>query len=328
MSTDLLAQPPLVDANPAAIGSLDELYKAFTALNMEGGWHRIKPALWREPAKNFLPFRWKYSDVKPILAAAGHLIGTDKAERRNLTMFNPAEGNIYPTVNTIVAAYQMVKPGEIARSHRHTANALRLILEGRGTYTVVNGQRVEMRPGDVLLTPNWAWHSHENVGQDECYWMDFLDVPLVHLLEPMFYEPHAEGLEKDVVDSDGGPLAFRWEDTVKRLEAVHGQDFDDAHASVQLGDPALKTIRLDMQRLDAGKPTRTCRTTANIVYAVVRGKGTTEVDGSAIDWSFGDTIAVPAWRPYRHIAVEDAVLLKVSDAPVMAAFDWLRASAR
>jgi gentisate 1,2-dioxygenase len=327
MSSDLLTQPPPVDVNRAAIGSLEELYETLTALGMEGGWHRNKPALWREPAKNFLPCRWKYSDVKPVLAAAGHLIGTDKAERRNLTMFNPVEGNIYATVNSIVAAYQMVKPGEVARSHRHSPNALRLILEGRGTYTVVNGHRVEMRPGDVLLTPSWAWHSHDNVGQDECYWMDFLDVPLVQILEPMFYEPHPDGLEKHVVDCDKGPLAFRWEDTVERLAATRGRDFDDAHASVQLGDPALKTIRLDMQQLDSGKSTRICRTTANIVYAVLRGKGATEVDGEVLSWSFGDTIAVPAWRPYRHIASEDAVLLKVSDEPVMAAFDWLRISA-
>ncbi|WP_159981753.1 MULTISPECIES: cupin domain-containing protein [unclassified Novosphingobium] len=311
----------------AQIGSLEDLYAAFTGLNMEGGWHRLRPALWREPAANFLPAQWRYIEVKPILAAAGLLIGTDKAERRNLTMFNPVEGNIYPTVRTMVAAYQLVKPGEVARAHRHTANALRLILEGNGTYTVVDGARVEMRPGDVLLTPNWTWHSHDNVGAEDCYWMDFLDVPLVHLLEPMFFEPHPDGLEKQSVPSDGGTLAFRWEDTLARLEADQGNDHADAHASVQLGDPALNTIRLDMQQLDAGRPTGVCRTTANIIYAVVRGSGRTEIDGQSIDWNFGDTVCVPAWRPYSHLANEDAVLLKVSDAPVMDAFGWLRTQA-
>lgn len=308
----------------ADIQSLDALYAAFTDLNMEGGWHRTRPALWREPVANFLPAQWRYSEVKPILEAAGRLIGTDKAERRNLTMFNPAEGNIYPTVRTLVAAYQLVKPGEVARAHRHTPNALRLILEGHGTYTVVDGQRVEMRPGDVLLTPNWAWHSHDNVGEDDCYWMDFLDVPLVHLLEPMFFEPHPEGLEKESTPSEGGTLAFRWEDTLARLEADRGNSHVDAHASVQLGDPALKTIRLDMQQLDAAKPTGLSRTTANIIYAVVCGSGETEIDGQRFAWNFGDTVCVPAWRPYRHIAGEDAVLLKVSDAPAMDAFGWLR----
>lgn len=308
----------------ADIATLDDLYAAFTALNMEGGWHRRFPALWPQPRANFLPHQWRYADVKPILARAGELIGTDKAERRNLTMFNPVEGNVYSTLRSMVAAYQMIRPGETARAHRHTPNALRLILEGRGTYTVVDGHRVEMRPGDVLLTPAWAWHSHDNVGPDDCYWMDFLDVPLVHLLEPMFYEPHPEGVEADPAPVDSSPLAFRREDTLARLDVAAASD--DAHASVQLGDPALKTIRLDMQRLIAGRDAARCRTTANIIYAVVEGHGQTDIDGQTFNWSFGDTIAIPAWRPYRHRADSDALLLKVSDAPVMAAFDWLRSA--
>ena len=106
-------------------------------------------------------------------------------------MRNPVEGNRYATVRTLVAAYQMIRPGEVARSHRHTPNALRLILDSHGTYTTVDGgQRVEMRPGDVLLTPNWCWHSHENVGREDCYWLGFLGVPTVHLLEPMFFRQH------------------------------------------------------------------------------------------------------------------------------------------
>ena len=58
--------------------------------------------------------------------------------------------------NTLVANIQIVMPGEIARAHRHSAAALRLIIEGRGGYTVVNGERVPMFPGDLVLTPNWA----------------------------------------------------------------------------------------------------------------------------------------------------------------------------
>lgn len=309
----------------ADIATLEDLYAAFTALNMEGGWHRRFPALWAEPRANFLPHQWRYADVKPILTRAGELIGTDKAERRNLTMFNPVEGNIYSTVRSIVAAYQMIRPGEVARAHRHTPNALRLILEGRGTYTVVDGHRVEMRPGDVLLTSSWAWHSHDNIGPDDCFWMDFLDVPLVHLLEPMFYEPHPDGIEADPVFVETAPLAFRREDTLARLDVAPASD--DAHASVQLGDPALKTIRLDMQRLVTERTTARCRTTANIIYAVVEGSGHTEVDGQTFTWGFGDTIAIPAWRSYRHTASNDALLLKVSDAPVLAAFDWLHSEA-
>src|SRR5258707_14205878 len=85
----------------------------------------------------------------------------------------------------------MVKAGEKARSHRHTAAALRLVVESKpGTYTVVDGTRVDMAPGDVVLTPSWCWHGHANESDATSYWMDFLTVPFVQHSEAMFFEPN------------------------------------------------------------------------------------------------------------------------------------------
>lgn len=302
--------------------TLEQLYADFAALNMEGGWHRRFPALWSEPRRNFLPHVWHYAQVKPILARAGTLVDTKLAERRNLTMANPVEGNAYATVRSLVAAYQMIRPGEVARAHRHTPNALRLILEGHGTWTVVDGRQVEMRPGDVLLTPGWAWHSHFNAGAQDCYWMDFLDVPLVHLLEPMFYEPHPDGVEQAVTVVEQSPIAFRWEDTLAALDAA--QQDRAQPVSVRLGPAQLATVALTMHRLPAGATTLPQRTTANAIFAVVRGSGHSLIDGETHAWAFGDTIAVPAWRPFSHHAREEAVLLEVSDAPVLEKLGWLR----
>src|SRR5207248_4652305 len=92
--------------------------------------------------------------------------------------------------------YQMVKAGEKARSHRHTAAALRLVIEAKpGTYTVVDGARVDMAPGDVVLTPSWCWHGHDNESDASSCWIDFLDVPFVQHSEAMFFEPHPGGFE-------------------------------------------------------------------------------------------------------------------------------------
>ena len=225
------------------ITNLDDLYKAFDGLSMEGGWHRRKPALWPEPTKSFLPAIWRYDEVKPILDAAGVLISTELAERRNLTMTNPLEGNIYPTVRTLVAAYQMIRTGETADAHRHTPNALRLILEGTGTYTTVAGNRLEMRPGDVLLTPGWAWIPHENIGSEDCYWLDFLDVPLIHLLEPMFFERHPDKLEKDFVNIEASSMAFRWDDTVAGLKKARADPSGMSDREIQLGSPHCPRLR-------------------------------------------------------------------------------------
>src|ERR1700681_2050166 len=129
-------------------------YGELARLNFVGGWARTEPALWPAPPPKFKPAVWRYAAARAALDQAGQFVPVDQAERRNLIMVNPAEGNVYATSRNIVAAYQMVKAGEKARSHRHTAAALRLVVEAKpGTYTVVDGARVDMAPGDVVLTP-------------------------------------------------------------------------------------------------------------------------------------------------------------------------------
>src|SRR3546814_14000860 len=88
-------------------------------------------------------------------------------------LYNPVEGNTYAAARTLAAAYQMIKPGERARSHRHSPNALRLVLDAQpGTFTVVNGQEFPMISGDVLLTPGWCWHGHHNERDRTAYCLD------------------------------------------------------------------------------------------------------------------------------------------------------------
>ncbi len=67
-----------------------------------------------------------------------------------------------------------------------------------------------MMPGDVVLTPNWCWHGHGNDSRACAYWLDVLDVPLVQLLEPMFFEPHPDEFEKETVVPNDSPMHFPW----------------------------------------------------------------------------------------------------------------------
>src|SRR6185437_8977825 len=113
----------------AHAGSLDELYRLLKPMSTGPGWNKRAPSLWDEPCKNFVPFRWQYAQAKAALDSAGRLINTELAERRNLILFNPIAGNDYATTRTLLAAYQMILPGERARSHRHSPNALRLVVE-------------------------------------------------------------------------------------------------------------------------------------------------------------------------------------------------------
>lgn len=308
----------------SGVETLDELYPKLDARNIGSGWNKPEPSLWEGPRKNFLPHRWSWQDGKAALDAAGRLIGTDLAERRNLILYNPVEGNTYATVRTLITAYQMILPGETARSHRHTGNALRFILEGEGSYTVVQGERLQMRPNDVLLTPNWNWHGHGSDADGPCYWMDCLDVPLVHMLEPMFYEPHPKGFETDIVEPNESPFIFTWDSVQASLDKT-SPDPEERHGRrVELGSPAVDSIALYMQRHEGGSRTRRYRTTINHIFCVAEGTGVTEVDGEELAWQRGDMIAVPAWRPFEHRIESDATLFCMTDTPVLRAFNWIR----
>ena len=306
----------------AQSGTLEELYGKLGAVGIAPGWNKKVASLWPAPRKNFVPAQWKYEQARGALDAAGRLINTELAERRNLILFNPTSGESYGTVRTLVTAYQMIMPGEWARSHRHTPNALRLILDAEpGTYTEVDGVKIAMEPGDVLLTPNWSSHGHGNDSRACAYWLDFLDVPLVQLLEPMFFEPAEEEktneASEDAAPTKDSPFVFTLSDTLKRLDAAAADPAGRFGTHVELGNPAMDTIGLHMMRLSPHVQTSPYRTTANNIYAIVKGSGATIVDGERFEWRRGDVIAAPAWRPHFHEAGEDALMLRVTDEPVM-----------
>jgi gentisate 1,2-dioxygenase len=306
------------------VGSLEELYEKLAPLAIGAGWNKPTPSLWPEPRKTFVPMHWSYGAAKPALDAAGRLIDTALAERRNLILANPVEGNTYGTSRTLVAAYQMVLGGERARSHRHSPNALRLIVDAQpGTFTIVDGARVPMAPGDVVLTPAWSWHGHANESDAPAYWIDFLDAPLVQLLEPMFFEQHPEGFEKADETLERSPMMYRWVDVEPALAKAPADPRYGRRLNLDMG-ARLSTIDLAMLGLDAGATTTVRRTTANLIYAVVSGVGTSEIDGSRFTWGPGDVFVAPAWRAHNHRADGGAVLLRVSDEPVQAKLGLLR----
>ena len=309
----------------AQSSSLEELYGLLKPMHVGPGWHKPTPSLWDEPRKTFVPAHWNYEQARAALDAAGRLINTELAERRNLILFNPIPGNDYATTRTLLAAYQMILPGERARSHRHSPNALRLVVEAEpGAYTIVDGVKLMMAPGDVLLTPNWSWHGHGNEADAPAYWIDFLDTPLIHALEPMFFEPHPEIYEPVARIAEVSPMRFAWDDSMQRLEAASA-DSDGAYGlHIELGAPAMATISLHMMRIEAGVVTAPHRTTANAIYAVAKGAGVSMIDGETLQWSRGDVIAAPAWRPHSHRALKDSVLLRVSDEALLRKLDLLR----
>jgi gentisate 1,2-dioxygenase len=307
-----------------AVASLEALHALLRRRGITPGWAKSEPSLYPEPRQSYQPVHWRYAECRAAMGAAGRLIDTQQAERRNLVLFNPADPKHYATTRTLVAAYQMVLPGEHARTHRHSPHALRLVLEGEGAYTVVDGARIEMAPGDVILTPGGCWHGHGNDGAGPCIWLDCLDVPLAHLLEPVFFEPHPAGFAPIESRPPGSPYRFACAESRRRLEAGR-PDAQGIHGiRIELGAPALPTSAVYLQRLPAGFATRPYQTTANQLYCVVEGEGVTQIGDARFAWSRGDVFAVPCWQPHRHEARNEATLFSMTDEPVQRACRYLR----
>ena len=167
------------------------------ALNLVEFWEQRADVELLQPRNKARPYCWSWSDIEPRLRAASKTVPIEECERRALVFANPGlDGKPYIT-NTLFAAYSLYNPGERAPVHRHTPSASRFVLDGDGGFTVVEGEKLEMSRGDLILTPTGTWHDHGNDGKQPVIWVDVLNVPLVESLNATRFEfNYAEKDEK------------------------------------------------------------------------------------------------------------------------------------
>ena len=188
------------------LGRLEDLPQDYVEdlreLNLVPLWPSLRAML--PPGKsrpNTQPTFWSYQALRPLLMRAGELTPIEKAERRGLVLANPGHG--LENMKASAAMYlgmQLLLPGEQAPSHRHTPNAVRMIIEGDGAYTTVDGEKCAMTRGDLILTPTGLWHEHGHDGNDPVIWLDVLDLPLVYYLEASYV---AEGKPQAIKSTNG-----------------------------------------------------------------------------------------------------------------------------
>ncbi|HSW18183.1 MAG TPA: cupin domain-containing protein [Ramlibacter sp.] len=313
----------IVSPDFASAATLEQLHGQLENVQMKNGWSKPTPSMYPHPKQPFVPAHWRFADAQAALHAAGRLVGTEWAERRNLIMANPTPGNDYPTVNSLVAAYQMVKAGETARSHRHTPNAMRIALVSKAqTFTVVEGIKVPMEPGDLLLTPNWNFHGHANDADIEAYWIDILDAPTVHLLGPMFFEHHPQALERATEVAADSPMRIAYSEYRPRLAAQ--AETAPGVRMLALAPDAIATFDRTAIELRPGSRWSPAKSTASEILVPIEGRGRSRIGDASFEWERGDILAAPYWSDCSHESDDGAVLLRVSDRPMLAKLGWLR----
>jgi gentisate 1,2-dioxygenase len=323
-------------------------YERIDALGLRPLWEVLGALVPPQPKSPVAPVHFAYAQMRPHVLEAGRLITAEEAERRVLVLENPALRGQSCITQSLYAGLQLILPGEIAPAHRHTQTALRLVLEGVGAYTAVDGERTTMRFGDFIITPSWTFHDHGNVGPDPVVWLDGLDIPLVRFLDAGFAErssvktradtrPEGDALARyghNMLPLDHAPqpheptrvFVYPFARTKEALAGI-GRGTADGHFGFKLRyvDPAtgrspMPTIGTFAQRLPKGFATLPYRSSDSTIYVCLEGEGTATVaaaDGERVfDVAPRDVFVVPSWHAFTLTARADTLLFSFSDRPV------------
>ncbi|HYT95855.1 MAG TPA: gentisate 1,2-dioxygenase [Casimicrobiaceae bacterium] len=317
-------------------------------------WEVLGDLVPQTPRTPCVPALWRYAVVRRYLLEAGALITAKEAERRVLVLENPGLRGASSITHTLYAGLQLILPGEVAPSHRHSQSALRFVVEGDGAYTAVDGERTTMHPGDFIITPSWTFHDHGNPGDVPVIWLDGLDIPIVAFVDAGFAERYPDEVQP-VVKAEGDALAryganllpvdhvpsskttpifsYPYARTREALLQMRRNDrWHPCHGvkmqyiNPSTGGPAMPTIGAFIQLLPQGFDGRRYRSTDGTVYCVVEGHGRTRIGDSVFDWQPKDVFVVPSWSPVSHETHADSVLFSFSDRPMQQALGLWRES--
>lgn len=311
-------------------------------------WAALHALLPQERVTRVLPHHWRWADLREPLLDAARLVPIEQAERRVLVLCNPGLPGAYAATATLYAGLQIILPGESAPSHHHTPAALRLVVEGRGAFTTVEGVRCDMEPGDLIITPPMRWHDHGHEGREPVIWLDGLDIPLVRSFEASWASPMrpapppatpADSSQDELTAAGLLPRHSRYPDTGYPEVRWPWGTVRAALASLAAGAPKdppvvlryvnprtgsfpLATMGCEAQWLRPGESTRAERRTASGVFHVIEGRGESRIGEATIAWEQGDCFVAPPWHwieHENHSASAPACLFHFTDEPALRA---------
>ncbi len=327
-----------------------QLYRDMDPQHLTPLWEVLHALVPPRPQTPCVPCLWRYDEVRPLLMRAGQAITAEEAVRRVLILENPALRGQSAITQSLYAGLQLILPGEVAPSHRHTQSALRFIVEGTGAYTAVDGERATMHPGDFIITPSWTFHDHGSDADGPVVWLDGLDIPMIRFFDAGFAENGAL-LSQTLTRPEGTSLAryghtmapvrgdapfgatspvfsYPYARSREALEHLERQAPIDPWDGVKLrythpltGGWPMPTMGTFLQKLPAGFQGRGWRQTDGAVYSVVEGPVTVQVESPAgQSWQFEagprDHFVIPSWHTARLSSGGGCVIFSYSDRPV------------
>ena len=335
--------------NDAELGQLTDLpadyVDALRQLNLVPLWPSLRALLPPDkPRPNTRATAWAYRDILPLLLRAGELTPIEKAERRVLVLANPGHGlDKMQASAAIYLGMQLLLPGEWAPSHRHTPNAVRMVVQGVGAWTTVDGEKCPMSRGDLILTPTGLWHEHGHDGDQPVVWLDVLDLPLVHYLEASY---HVNGARQqqlpgrgDLAYARGGLLPtpvlagdaarrgkaypllrYPWSEARAALLSLALDRPEQAavqltYANPETGGHAENILGFYALMLRAGQTVQLPVCSPAMVFHVIEGGMTVQVGGDRLVLDAADTCCAPGYTPISlsNSSATDAAFVFIAD---------------
>ncbi len=309
-----------------------------------------------QPQPRVLPWLWKWDMLYEIAQRSGQLVPIERGgDRRAIALSNPGlNGQPYAT-QTLWAAVQWLNGNEVAPAHRHTSQAVRFIINGSGSWSTVEGDRVFLERGDFVLTAPWLWHDHGSKSHEPAIWMDGLDIPINNYLDASFFEPYpyktqevTEVLNGTVLKYGVGQLrpawekrstdhppmhTYKWADTERaltNLAQVDASPFDDVvleYINPHTGGSVFESFTSWIQMLRPGMQTQAHRHVGSTVYHAFEGSGETIINGVRFTWQQGDFFVIPSWAWHEHHNLsldKRAILFSIHDTPLLKALHKYR----
>ena len=322
----------------AELGRLEDLPNDYVAalrdLNLVPLWPNLRALLpAAKPRPRTRPACWPYRTIRPLLMKAGELTPIEKAERRVLVLANPGHG--VEKMQASAAMYlgmQLLLPGEWAPAHRHTPNAVRMVVEGEGAWSTVDGEKCPMQRGDLILTPTGLWHEHGHDGDSPVVWLDVLDLPLVYYMEASYHVDGGRQAVKpqrgDRAYSRGGVvptpvferspkaypmLRYPWADARAALDSLAADQPElDAvqvtYVNPETGADAQNILGFHALMLRPGQTLKLPVRSPAMVFHVIEGGATVQVGDQHFKLAAADTCCAPG---YTAVTLANAT----ADAP-------------
>lgn len=200
---------PTPSASASEFADRESLEIALARQDIVGFWKLKHEYEMFEPKNPETPGIWRYADFAPLGFAATEVIPIEEADRRNLMFSNPGLPGSGLITQRLFGGVQIIPPGELSPVHRHTGAATRVMLEGKGAYTTVEGDKNTLERGDVVTNPSGAWHETGNEGDEPVLWFDTLELPLTKTLGTNFFF-------NDYAELEEGKLVAKQHQTVKQ----------------------------------------------------------------------------------------------------------------